>query len=444
MRYFVETDRQEFSDCLTRARASSGYLREPAVKRLGALGFGEAIPELIIRANDWVPAVRSAASAAIIKLLIPENAEFFIRALPNLFHLLNCERSNHRVLIDAVVAFLVSAPGRNLLIDSLVDPDRYLRRFCFDLVLQHQLLTVEKVTFLAVKDKDVLIQAVGIKRLAELTDAQVLSIFTRAKRHSYILVRVAALRLLLANGTVDSAADIARASALDPSGAIRAIAVSYLVSQNICASTLFVNALQDAHASPRQLYAAVWGLVELDAREFLAVILRHSDSPYAIARAAVLSAAHGWKIDGIQEMCETRLNDSAPIVIRTAVKCLRAMGKQFSASFLLNWVDGNRNLTVIRSAAVLATSSNKWERLLFILRATGATAQAGSFSDSLLDWHRESNRRYIDPNQEQLLQLDKALEANEKRCRADELELLKFVLSPYFSANDIRPFYDLG
>ena len=114
--FFKEKFLDEF---LSMCEHRNGYRREKAVRRLGMLGNPLAIPKLIVRANDWVPQVRTAAREAILQLAVHNNAEVFIQCLPELYHLKKCRRYNHNRLIKSVETFLLSKENVTYLINNI-------------------------------------------------------------------------------------------------------------------------------------------------------------------------------------------------------------------------------------------------------------------------------------------------------------------------------------
>jgi len=88
-------------DLVAMSSHASGFRRENAVRRLGMLGNSLAIPHLIVRANDWVPEVRSAAREALSNLPRTGNGEAFVASLPAIMHLQTCTRDDHSRLLRA-------------------------------------------------------------------------------------------------------------------------------------------------------------------------------------------------------------------------------------------------------------------------------------------------------------------------------------------------------
>ena len=88
-----------FENLVALSTSANGFRREDAVRRLGMLGDPRAIPCLIVRANDWVPQVRTAAFDALIRMLKSGNGDAFVTSLPQILHLQSCSRGDHTELL---------------------------------------------------------------------------------------------------------------------------------------------------------------------------------------------------------------------------------------------------------------------------------------------------------------------------------------------------------
>ncbi len=60
--------RENLSDLIRLLEHPNGFKRENAIRRIGMLQDPIAIPNLLIRVNDWVPQVRDAAKEAILRI----------------------------------------------------------------------------------------------------------------------------------------------------------------------------------------------------------------------------------------------------------------------------------------------------------------------------------------------------------------------------------------
>jgi HEAT repeat protein len=114
----ISSRQENIDELLKLSNSWNGFERERAVKQLGVIGDTSALPLFIKRANDWVPQVRTAAYKALESLIIERNASAFIEILPNIYHLENCYRDDHRNLVEVIELFLLRTENRIKVIDG--------------------------------------------------------------------------------------------------------------------------------------------------------------------------------------------------------------------------------------------------------------------------------------------------------------------------------------
>lgn len=117
---------------------ASGYVREAAVRALAAFESSQALPFLLIRLNDWVPAVREQAKAAVLRYVRPSDATAIIRCLPLLLRLKQQRRGEHQEVVDALLGILLEAENREALLDGLRSSDNATRRSVFRMMADRQ------------------------------------------------------------------------------------------------------------------------------------------------------------------------------------------------------------------------------------------------------------------------------------------------------------------
>ena len=153
-------NKQEGLDDLLRMTEHwDGYRRENAVIRLGMLGNPLAIPSIIVRANDWVPQVRSASKKAITLLQQPENVSAFIISLPDLYRLQNCGRDNHDELISSIEDYISTVDGGASLLKELNNESLVVARCAFLILLKKKLLPISDLVEKGISHQDVIVRA---------------------------------------------------------------------------------------------------------------------------------------------------------------------------------------------------------------------------------------------------------------------------------------------
>jgi hypothetical protein len=81
---------------------SNGYVREAAVRHLGYIETGAELPFLFIRANDWVPEIRSSARALLLRRIRSDYADSLIAWLPLALRLRDVNRDDNSRIFETV------------------------------------------------------------------------------------------------------------------------------------------------------------------------------------------------------------------------------------------------------------------------------------------------------------------------------------------------------
>jgi hypothetical protein len=114
---------------------ASGYVRGAAVRLLDEIETGVELRYLLIRLNDWVPVVRSAAQRAVQRRLKSGYAVAFARNIDLIERLLHWERADHTVLLRWIVEYLREGEGVHAVECALDSADVRQRRLLYALLL---------------------------------------------------------------------------------------------------------------------------------------------------------------------------------------------------------------------------------------------------------------------------------------------------------------------
>jgi hypothetical protein len=113
----------------------SGYVREGAVKALAAK-CPDGLQYLLLRTNDWVPAVRALAASAVQSQLTQQNARQWADLLPLVTRLQGRSRADPRWVLDGIERILLAPENNELLIEAMEMPDRRGARAAFLMALK--------------------------------------------------------------------------------------------------------------------------------------------------------------------------------------------------------------------------------------------------------------------------------------------------------------------
>jgi hypothetical protein len=129
---------------------TNGQVREPAVQELGKSSTGGEPPFLLIRVNDWVPQIRSAAARNLsLNRVRTDYVSHLATWMPLVLRLRYAARDDHSAITEAVRQLFASVEAREALGRGFQSEDQLVRRFCFQVALNstvHNLLFVLRRT----------------------------------------------------------------------------------------------------------------------------------------------------------------------------------------------------------------------------------------------------------------------------------------------------------
>ncbi len=253
-----------------------GYKRESSVLQLGVLSDPVAISDLLKRANDWVPEIRSAAKIALLKIATPENAEAFVMSLPELYHLRKCGRANHSNLIGEIENYLIGPENVLNILKGLNDSDSEVSKACFALVLKHKLADPEQFILSALKHRDVNIRLKASHLLHGLDKDKKQEALKIALKDKHMPIRREAFLSLM---QVWGNEGLAKTMLFDEHPGIREIAVAHLTKMGEDVQYTYLRTL--SKDDTQDLCAALWGLGFLKVAECSTLVkpfLTHENS----------------------------------------------------------------------------------------------------------------------------------------------------------------------
>jgi len=344
----------------------SGYARESAVRTLARISQGgQENPYLLLRTQDWVSQVKSAAVAAVSARLLPNYAAAWVSALPLVMHLARLRSRAERSVVDSVLKLLGSTDARPALLAGVTSRDVYVRRECFSFAVSvgHP---VPHLVSAAILDNDSLIRLWGVQQLKRNEGLSEASAFARSTLHdSFAPVRRTALEVL-ARVEGQHAGPEFSAALLDGTASIRAQARQSLARWGFFG---FPEVYRGALGKPRRQVPAILGLGEVGASEDAADLLRFLEDPRPRLReAAARSIALLLNTEAIPALLEL-LTDASRRVSRTAYRLLtRHLNGEIAARawHLAESAPPSRAL----SAVNLLSQLPKWEALEYLLRAS--------------------------------------------------------------------------
>jgi HEAT repeat protein len=387
---------------------TNGYVREAAVRELGKTDTGAELPFLFIRANDWVPEIRSSARKLLLNRIRSDYISHLTVWLPLALRLNKLSRDDHSAIVEAVRRLLSSPEAREALYEGFESQDQFVRRFSFELALnsnEPELLSALQHASVA---SDPQVRKMAVHKLpAVLPSAKELLI--RARNDSCMAVRREALQIF-AEKYPDEADQEFQSALLDTNIAVREQAQFYFKKKGVLdLRSYYSNRLKTSN--DRQLCAAIAGLGEAGLQQDSQIVECFLRGESVRVRAAALHATAKLNPDAHVNDFVLALNDQSAKVTREAVLALSKRSNFVGGQRLWDLYDRCPYPHGKRGALFLLTRINKWDSIAFLIQTL---ADQNDYFVSLsqkyiVRWFARYNRSFAVPTAEQLARLRNVL-----------------------------------
>jgi hypothetical protein len=347
----------------------NGHVREVGVRALEAIPDPRAFRWLVVRATDWVPAIRDRAMESVLRATGTASPEGLADALPLVLgHRFEVGRRTHAIRA-AVLAPLTSSEGREVLRTRTSDADPLIRRQAFSVLadvepsiaLLHEALAIGDVVAATTAARPILsapdIRHDGIRVLFVSRPPQ---------------MRATAVWEAHKHGVLTEIVDEAL---LDPSPTVRRLAQQVATRDRDAWRGLYLDTLD----TPASTAVALHGLADMATPDDAAVAIEHLDHPYirvrfAAVRLLVAARATTGRDTSTNDRLAVLALDASGRVAGEAIRGLRARGlsepiveRLYVAATI---ADANVRRRIFRRV-LLHTS--RWQQLRYGLRALTAT-----------------------------------------------------------------------
>ena len=374
----------------------NGYVREGALLHLAGASMTLAYPIALVRANDWVSAIRVIAMEAVRQVGEYGAHHLVVTHLPLLLRLEHCAREAHGPLIHDVLQSVYRDDGAAL-VQGMKSADTSIRRGIVKVASGAGRAARLGVVRRAVHDPDVLVRLWAVSALDELAAEGADE--SEALRDGLLTDPAGAIRRRVIEGLVERGVEAAvptlRQALLDKNGAVRHLARFYLAKAGALSdfAPTYRTALADRSGHPA---AALAGLGETGGREDcerVAAYLQHG-SPRVVC--AAIRALERLDPEGSRGLRREAILHDAPRVVREALGSLGAPLRGTDQRWLL--ARATAPLDERRAARLLDAANHlrAWPRLELLLRLVAAADEDGLTlsSSALAAWSPVDDERY--------------------------------------------------
>lgn len=288
----------------------NGFVREEAIRGLAEIATSSSIPFLLIRLNDWVPAVREASAAAINKLLAADDGKALLDNPFLVIRLTGCRRVDHSPIIDKAWRLLVDPANKPRLFDVLRDKSPLVRRMCYTAGMTLSGDHPPWVIHSALRSPDVVLRAWAARDSRRvLNDADLLATLSLLASDHFMPVRREGLMIVLERYPENAESELERAL-MDRNRSMRQLARFWLERRGRPDFAEYYRA-QLVQGQFRSI--AIAGLGETGSKNDTFLIEPYlSSHDNAVRRSAVRAVGNLWPEKFAETLCRS-LRDSASI-----------------------------------------------------------------------------------------------------------------------------------
>lgn len=385
----------------------NGRVRQEAVEVLGKSGNREAVPFLLLRANDWVPQVRTAAQNIIRQWLAEGPFNAFVPHLYLVFRLVECQRADCSDIIHAVASHFVKPEYECHLREVMKHGNRMVARRLFSTMQESEEGRTEQLVSAGLDSDDVILRYQAAQAVPlTFQGKELAAVLARLRTDVFASVRSVGLQMSISL-FAESAIETLEEALLDRSVSVREQAAFQLRKiGDYDVASFFRKTL----LAGRRITTAILGLGETGNESDVSMIRPFLQSPVAAERKAAVAALARVAGDDCRRDFLACLKDDSPKVVRIAEKwlCRRVYLLDLDEIVALFQVD--RRLHVRFAVLGILHECDVWKGLPHLIRAAADDDQiVGVQSQKYIK--RRYNRVFTKPSVEQQSEIQNTLRA---------------------------------
>jgi HEAT repeat protein len=387
----------------------NGRVREAAIRELGKIESGAELPFLLVRANDWVPEIRTSAQNLLLNRVRSNYIHHFMAWLPLVLRLRRARRGDHSALIEGIRSIFASTEAREILPQGFTSRDRLTHRFCFEIALDMEVNALSTLRR-AFAEGDSEVRKIAVRKVGGiLPTAESKELLMLARNDASMAVRREALRIIAGKYAAEAGGQF-QSALLDNNVAVREEAQYYFRQNGAFDSrAYYLEAMKGL--SGRQLCAAVGGLGEVGLAKDAKALERFARDESSKLRHAALHAMAKLNPDAHVDEFVVALEGRSRKVSREAVMALCKKANSIGGTRLWEVYNRCRYPHGKRGTLYLLARINKWDSIAFLVRSLADD------NDVLVElsrryvgrWFARYNRSFAKPTTEQRLRLKNVL-----------------------------------
>ncbi len=407
----------------------NGWVRHVAVRALAAeVREGSGLPYLLVRVNDWVPAIRADAEALVRERLRPDFAPALVASLGLVLRLRGGGRADHGAFVRDVLDLLSSPECRDAVRAGIDAPAAAVRRACWGLALRSAGGDLPALLARGASHADPVLRRETLCAAVAASPDVLVALLPTFLADPLSPIRRDALRLL-AERSPGEARERAEAALLDRSPMTREKAREILSDRG---REGFAGVYRSALAEDRSTTVALAGLSETGTRGDAPAVAAFLTHGRASVRLAALRSLARLDAEAAFDPLVQALADPAPSVATTAGRLLAPRAARVGESHLGALFRDDPRPHVRRTALALLARSSKWVAAPWIVEACADPDPflSAIALDMVRRWVRGFNRSHVAPTAQQSARLLEAVDGAGESIDAHTRRYLRFVAGP--------------
>ncbi|MBI5364942.1 MAG: hypothetical protein HZA53_17320 [Planctomycetes bacterium] len=389
----------------------NGRVREAAVMAMERCTDGDEIPFLLMRTNDWVEPIASAATRAVLARVDAVHAKHFARALPVLCALRWRSRTRGARFLEAIERLWSTPQGAAALIDVLESNSDPLRRACaFDCVIRTEAVRDEAIQ-LGLLDVDPRLRRTAAQlALGSTPETSLDALVDRLVVDRTVPIRLLGLRASWERLPVDRQVPLAT-GLLDANRSVRELALWHARRRDPGFDARVFYRNEFAHPNPRTRRSAILGFADVaneeDGDVLIAAFFDGPDREEGESKQEAGRSPERAAIEALGRVNAERHADRLTQLLASDLPCVSSSARRAfehgrtspTAVELAGLLRATPYAHVAANALRLERQLVKWDALFVVLTALDRPDPKlrERASQCIHDWLRAQNKSFLAP-----------------------------------------------
>lgn len=405
----------------------NGYFREKALDELITIDSGKVLPFIIIRTNDWVPAIREKASKYLIDYINEENFVSIMENFTLLTHIKEYSRTNYKRFIEKIDVLINSEELKKEILNCGNFKDNYAREFCYIILIEKNLANSKEIINIILKEPISRIRGKAVdKILKTLSDEEVYSLKDILLNDKGCKVREVALIELYKRGYFNST-DNLEFALFDKYSSVRELTRFYM---NKLGFNDFVKLYKERLLNNSSDEIALLGLSEVATIKEVDILKNNLNCNKVRIIKKLLKCLANIDFNNCKFEVIDSLKDKRVGVSNEAKRILINNKDTLDIDSVYQIYKESNILTVERNAAIVLCNCSKWDSITFIMEICSSSNESilNIGINAINRWRITFNKSFTQPTSIQLEAIENSFNKYRRYLKKDFINWFNFTI----------------